>query len=394
MLTRAFALSVVVGLASVAQAGAVLDLVVPDSANPLNAAGVYDPGETVTVALRLGQAGGDERLLRLVHLHFDNTDGALGMGAFDWLSDDATHYQDESPGPASAGDPAGVASAYYYESDTDLGPNPARQLTLPAGGDVLVATLEVTMPEFAGVYVLDALSAASSVSFGFEIPLDPTFVTFLRPGNPPPDDLTGGDFSFTVAAVASVASWESMATHAGVGEVGLAIPSAGVFSEPRAPGIGKIVVTFSGAIDPATAIEGNIAVDGCDANGTPLVLGAPAIALSGGDTVMTLSFAPALPDFAEYSISLNGFTTGGGTAIAGNTSRCILGLLGDASGDGVVDNSDLVGVRFFRGAVFDASNVFHVRSDPNTDGVIDNGDLVGVRFFRGNDARNIGCPCP
>lgn len=207
---------------------------------------------------------------------------------------------------------------------------------------------------------------------------------------------TNTDLTMTVvvAAAVNVDLWESVATHTGIGEVGLEIPAAGVFSEPRSPGISKIVVSFSGAIDPATAIEGNIAIEGCDVDGNPLVLSAPVIALSAGDTTMTLTFATALPDLAEYSISLNGFTSANGAAVAGDVSRCILGLLGDASGDGIVDNSDLVGVRFFRGVVFDPANVFHVRSDPNTDGVIDNGDLVAVRFFRGNDARTIACPCP
>lgn len=179
MFRRGLALTLVLGMASVVQAGAVLEAVPSPSSNPYNPCGYYDVGEVVTVEFFLNQAPPDvDQELRMVHVRLDGTDAALGLGSFAWDSTFATaHYTDVDP----AAGPAGVSAAYTYEVDTDLGPNPAAQLTLPGGGSaVSIGTMDVTMPGTAGDYILD--TTGSEVSFGFEIAADPTAVTYWSTG--------------------------------------------------------------------------------------------------------------------------------------------------------------------------------------------------------------------
>ncbi len=196
MWKRGIAVSLVLGLASVAQGGAVVELKPSCSSNPYNPLGYYDAAEVVTVEVFVGQTGGTDHLIRLVRLNMDETDGNLAIGPVDWVTDDASHYEDGD----LAGGPDGVATAYYYEEDTNLGPNPVAQLTLPGDGEVKVAEFSVTMPVTEGDYMLDVVVAASAVAFGFDC--DPTSTVcdrFAMDGDVPVTiwyggvDLTGGE---------------------------------------------------------------------------------------------------------------------------------------------------------------------------------------------------------
>ena len=191
MFKRGLALSLVLGLASVAQAGAVLEFVVPP----------YGAGDTVSVDIVLKQDPvGSNVLIRLAELHMDDTDPALGLSNFQWAFGAVGHYKDE----ALAGGPEGVACAYYYEVPGDLGPNPGAQLTLPGNGSsVLIGTIDVTLPDPfdqpAWLNVLNADDAdpdlSALVAFGFDLGDDP--VTAWRASDL---SLSGGLYLFEPGA--------------------------------------------------------------------------------------------------------------------------------------------------------------------------------------------------
>jgi len=205
----------------------------------------------------------------------------------------------------------------------------------------------------------------------------------------------------------SVLTWESVLTHSPNQPVpiALAIPDTGLFSEPRS-GIKMIVVTFGGALNPATAIPANVTVCG---NNDVTGAGISPVDLSGvvvttatttGDTKMEINFAPALPNFARYRIELkttilgaNGDPIQAGT---GGLSRILTALQGDASGDRRVNATDVGGVRGLVGTnPIDPAILTHVRSDANNDGRINATDVGGVRGRVGNNAQSILDPiCP
>ncbi len=394
MVKRGLALTCVLGMASMAQAGASQNVELRAvSANPHNGPGVFNPGEEVMVDIFVTQDAGEERLLRLVHLHFDGTDGSLepGLGALVWDSDSATHYQDTSRGSAAPGDPAGVATAYYFANPADLGPNPASQLTLPAAGEVRVATLELTLPMVPGDYLLDALTADSSVSFGYDFVGDATPITFWRnPGN-----LEDGQLLFTVTDVVTAWKWQSIGVHGmGIGPVALEIaPDPAPFSEPRLSGVSKLVVSYAGAFNPATAAAGAVTVVGNASGGIPVDLSGIVTTTNAiaANTQLEITFAPKLPDFAKYRITLAGVETPTGAAIAGTNSVIVTALLGDASGDLMVLPNDVGGVSNLVAIVgIDPTIVIQVRSDGNNDGNILPSDVGGIS----NEVGKIGAIIP
>ena len=197
MIKRGLALSLVLGLASVAQAGAVLEFGVPP----------YGAGDTVTVDIFLKQDPvGSDVLIRLVELHMDDTDPALGLSNFQWAFGAVVHYKDAD----LAGGPAGVACAYYYEVPGDLGPNPGAQLTLPGNGSsVLIGTIDVTLPDpFDQPAYLNVLNAddadpdlVSLVAFGFDLGDDP--VTAWRASDL---SLSGGLYLFEPSTACTLVS--------------------------------------------------------------------------------------------------------------------------------------------------------------------------------------------
>ena len=166
----AFCLSVV--LASVAHAGAVIELV-PDVPGP------YDGGEALTVEVFLRQAPADvDHLLRLVQLDLTLTDPAIGIGVADthpgitfWDFGTTQHCIDN---PTDCGAdlyidgsridlaPPGVnILVVAFGSANELGPSAAKQLTLPgdAGVAVKIGELNVRVPDNAGKYLLDVVNA-------------------------------------------------------------------------------------------------------------------------------------------------------------------------------------------------------------------------------------------
>jgi len=118
-------------------------------------------------------------------------------------------------------------------------------------------------------------------------------------------------------------------------------------------------------------------------------------ALEDAGRTLVLTFSSKLPDFARYLIQLTGIRDTAGNALAGDRDRILTALLGDATGDGRVNNSDVGGVLGLRGIdQISLQDVNEIRSDVTNDGRVNNSDVGGVLGVRGKDARFIADPTP
>jgi len=203
-------------------------------------------------------------------------------------------------------------------------------------------------------------------------------------------------------------TWESVAVHGAVGEVGLVVPEDGSFTEPRSGGVQKLVVTFDG---PVTAAGSSATIAAaCDVNGQPVdVTGITMSTAQGADNEVVITFSPQLPgsglapgthDPVRYRVVLSGV---GGAA--GDTSREFSVVLGDAfgnpigTGDARVTAADNGLVRSFAASGVDPVQPFdaaQVRADVFTDGKInasDNG-LVRSLAAEGLDGQGLSLVCP
>jgi hypothetical protein len=347
---------------------------------------------------------------------FDSLDGcrtAPGDCGFRYYVDD-----DLPPGPVDTRNK--VLSIAYYGLSFDT-PN-QYQILLPGSGvAVTVGKLKVTMPSIGNsTQTLNLRSASwdntndpngnrgARVDFGF-----PTHIIW-RARSLSPNNVSGGTLGFTVCDSdpcqgggpgPSVTKWESVLTHgATVGAVAVDIPNTGAYSESRS-GIKKIVVTFDGALNPATAIPGNLKVCGKNVANSPVDLSGVTIttATTTGDIKMEIIFTPGLPDYARYRIELGSSIqgTGGGAIQAGTggLSRILTALLGDVNADRRTNATDLGAVRNFANLAInpiDPATLLHVRSDVNNDGRINATDVGATRakVTLANDARLIEDPAP
>lgn len=274
----------------------------------------------------------------------------------------------------------------------------------PGGcGPAEIATGSLTAPNAPGQYFLNAYDIVANVIADGE---DGTVFWAVEPAG------LGAVTNLTVNVQACVAAvgqtWESVVSHLPNfpgGDIGLVIPEDATpgdntdspFSEPRSA-VSKLVVTFSSAINAATATPAAVSLTGRDSGGNLMNLGGTAIGTSvvAGDTKLEITFTPSLPDFAKYRVVLNGVQTAGcGAAVVTGTERIFTALRGDAAGGGDrrVNATDLGGVRGLVGTnPIDAGILNHVRADFNNDGRINATDLGGVRGLIGRDARTIVDP--
>ncbi len=279
----------------------------------------------------------------------------------------------------------------------------------PGGcGPAVIATGTLTAPNTPGQYFLNAFDILANVISDGE---DGTVYWAVEQAGP------GTTTNLTVNVQACVAAagttWESVVSHLPnfegpdlSGNVALMIPedltpgdnTDSPFSEPRSA-VSKLVVTFSAAINPATATPAAVSIAGRDVNGNLLNLGGVAIGTNvvAGNTKLEITFTPSLPDYAKYRVTLSGLTTNDacGAAVVTGTQRIFTALRGDAAngGDRRVNATDLGLIRSLVGVnPIDPANVNHVRSDWNDDGRINATDLGGARPLVGEDARTIVDP--
>ena len=215
MFARGLAVCLTLAIASVAQAGAVFELLPSPPQNPYNPCGYYAPGEVVTVELFARQSTvGDDQYLRLVQLDFSDSDSALGLpAAITWAATDR-HF-------ALIQDEGGTAKRFSNTfrgkvppldpAPEDLGLDITRQLLLSGSSftSEKVGEFDVTMPGAVGDYVLDVVNSDEShpdkggqVRFGYSLIMT-EYITVWRADT---GDLTGGTFTFHIIDQALIAS--------------------------------------------------------------------------------------------------------------------------------------------------------------------------------------------
>ena len=207
----------------------------------------------------------------------------------------------------------------------------------------------------------------------------------------------GADVHTTSPDVESptIVGWHSAADHGrGVGEALLEILDDDSFSESRGDGIGKLIVEFSEAIDPLSFTPASVEMAGMDANGDPVALSGVTIgtSLRNGDAEGEITFSPTLPDYARYAVKVSGVTDPTGNVLAGDADRILTALLGDTSGDLLVNVSDYSAVRGARTNLIVAANASEVRCDVTIDGRVNVADMSRIRPQIGKDATGISDP--
>ncbi len=193
----------------------------------------------------------------------------------------------------------------------------------------------------------------------------------------------------------TITGWSSAAAHGrGVGLARLEITEDGNFVEPRSGGIQLLLLEFSEPIDPASLIAQNVEFAGLDANNNSLNLAGLSITTLTieDDTVGLLDLSEPLPDCARYVVQISGVTDTVGNELAGDTDRTMTALVGDVSGDRLVNSTDLTKVRNARTKVVDPQQPEQVRADVSQDGRVNATDMSRVRARRSNDARGIAEP--
>ncbi len=164
MFRRGLALCAVLGIASVANAGAVV-MLVPEAAPPSG----YVGGETVNVDVKLMQdPGGSDIFLRGLRFDFNASDPGIVLKSFAWDFSgsvfcgsfgicDGTGYE-QFP---QLDDSDGAIVNNIFSSGS---PNLNSQIKLPATGMVTVGHIVINLPSAPGDYLLDAMNPAASAS--------------------------------------------------------------------------------------------------------------------------------------------------------------------------------------------------------------------------------------
>jgi len=189
-------------------------------------------------------------------------------------------------------------------------------------------------------------------------------------------------------------AWFSAAAHGSVGEVLLAIPDDGTFSEARMAGVARLVIEFSEAIDAGSFTPSSVLLAGNDATGSAVDLSGIGISTStsDGQTVGVIDFAPALPDAVRYLVQIEGVTDAAGNPLSGDANRVFTSLAGDASGDLRVNAIDLSYIWPRRRNQIDGVTVEQTRSDVTGDGRVNAIDLSAAWPRRGGNMQQVSDP--
>lgn len=158
MLKRLVALGLVLGMTTAAQAGANFGIDLVPDIDPNNAVG----GQTVNVDIFLSQAGGQERVLRLMTLDFLQTDPGISLDSWGWDYDGQPICEVLNVcggiGWGEFGELPEVNRTFSgLEPDDD--PVQGTSIFLGADSSIFMGTLAITLPSDLGDGVnLDALN--------------------------------------------------------------------------------------------------------------------------------------------------------------------------------------------------------------------------------------------
>ncbi|MFN0012185.1 MAG: CARDB domain-containing protein [Phycisphaerales bacterium] len=185
--------------------------------------------------------------------------------------------------------------------------------------------------------------------------------------------------------------------HGPAGEQLIAVTADGKTVDPRAGGLGRIVVRFTEPVNPDSFTPASLAIW---ARGTPdggsvdLTGTSVTTALSDGGLTGTVVFGPPLPGRARYCVDLREILLTRGGSSPDNGRFAFVLLTGDSSGDQRVNNSDVGAVLSKVGTVLSGtSSATDIRADINLDGIVDNADVTVVLGNRRLDIRSVGDAC-
>ena len=172
-----------------------------------------------------------------------------------------------------------------------------------------------------------------------------------------------------------IASCEVAVAHDGSTFYGLI---ADGYVEPRVCGLSEMRVCFDRGMDTSVTDPNVVAIVGVA--GGPQA--APDIISWESDQCMVIELGSPLPDMDSYTMTLGTeLLSASGVPLDGDRDVPFGVLAGDVSGDGLVDNSDVIAVRVKRGEAVTEENT---RYDADCDGVISNIDMRAIRVLRGN----------
>lgn len=230
MFSRGLACSLVLGMTSIAFAGATVTLV-PQTTGP------YDPNEVVLVDVMLQQSpAGSEIQLRHVQLDFSASASELVLvpPIVDGHASNRFWSFKEPGGNCVLGTEANcgaghhidrdftlpfgrekvVSMTYYFTNPASLTVDANAQRALPASAATKIATLQVNMPNNPApmCYTLDALNATQTnpdlggaeLRFGFGTDVGGIPLTTWRVGNTAPANITGSSIQLCVGEVGGV----------------------------------------------------------------------------------------------------------------------------------------------------------------------------------------------
>jgi hypothetical protein len=229
MLRRALSLCAVLGLASSAYAGAAITLNAAAPANGVN----YVPGETVRVDFLAQLTAGSPASIRVRAIQFDLSDSSAGLvftpvgnhplnETYDAVPPDGTFdpipFWNFSGSSACTNGEADCGTNYFIDGDpsgngilnttySGLTTSGSFMVTLNQTTNKLVGSMNVTMPDAGGAFVLDVLNAneaddnfGAEIRHGFGVTADPgAFILRAETG-----DIVGaagsedGQFAFNV----------------------------------------------------------------------------------------------------------------------------------------------------------------------------------------------------
>jgi hypothetical protein len=174
----------------------------------------------------------------------------------------------------------------------------------------------------------------------------------------------------------SITQWRVVATH-GAAEIVTVV--ADNFIEPRAQGLRKFRVEFSGALDPATVNTAVVAITG-DTSGN--LSGRVSSVTLVGDRTLEITLSSALPNPERCTVAVLPVLHGaGGQSVSGDLDLRVATLIGDVNASGKVTAADVLAVRDQANKPVTGAAASH---DINGSGTITGADMMEVRARLGS----------
>jgi len=173
-------------------------------------------------------------------------------------------------------------------------------------------------------------------------------------------------------AAFAVTGWSVAARHGPAGEVARAAADGYVESRQA---VGRLAITFTGPVDPATVVPGAVTLAGQVSGDLSGLI--ESLTLDGAGTTLTVTLAAPLPDAERCTVTVtDALRSAGGQAVSGDADVAIGVLAGDVDASGQVTSADVLAVR---AAVGQALSGATAACDVDLSGTITGADMAAVR---------------